>query len=141
MLTGEVPSDAHARAIEQYMILTIDHGFNASTFTARVITSTGADLGAAIVGAIGALRARCTAAHRAGPSTCSTPSGRPDRAEAYIRQAVEDGERIMGFGHRVYKTDDPRSLLLRVGGRAARRAAGRLLPGRWSAPRSTSWPS
>ena len=95
------------------MILTIDHGFNASTFTARVITSTGADLGAAIVGAIGAL---------SGPLHGGAPSraldmldaiGTPDRAEAYIRQAVEDGERIMGFGHRVYKTDDPRSLLLR----------------------------
>jgi citrate synthase len=113
MLTGEVPSPAHARAIEQYMILTIDHGFNASTFTARVITSTGADLGSAIVGAIGAL---------SGPLHGGAPSraldmldaiGTADRAEAYIRRAVEDGERIMGFGHRVYKTDDPRSLLLR----------------------------
>jgi len=113
MLTGETPSAAHARAIEQYMILTIDHGFNASTFTARVITSTGADLGAAIVGAIGAL---------SGPLHGGAPSraldmldaiGTADRAEAHIRRAVEDGERIMGFGHRVYKTDDPRSLLLR----------------------------
>ncbi len=113
MLTGEVPTALHARAIEQYMILTIDHGFNASTFTARVITSTGADLGAAIVGAIGAL---------SGPLHGGAPSraldmldaiGTPDRTEAYIRHAVEDGERIMGFGHRVYKTDDPRSLLLR----------------------------
>jgi citrate synthase len=113
MLTGEVPSAAHARAIEQYMILTIDHGFNASTFTARVITSTGADLGAAIVGAIGAL---------SGPLHGGAPSraldmldaiGTADRAEAYIRRAVEQGDRIMGFGHRVYKTDDPRSLLLR----------------------------
>ena len=113
MLTGEVPSAAHARAIEQYMILTIDHGFNASTFTARVVTSTGADLGAAIVAAIGAL---------SGPLHGGAPSraldmldaiGSPDRAEAYVRQAVESGERIMGFGHRVYKTDDPRSLLLR----------------------------
>jgi citrate synthase len=113
MLTGEIPTPAHARAIEQYMILTIDHGFNASTFTARVITSTGADLGAAIVGAIGAL---------SGPLHGGAPSraldmldaiGTPDRAEAYIRRAIEGGERIMGFGHRVYKTDDPRSLLLR----------------------------
>jgi citrate synthase len=113
MLTGDVPTPEHARAIEQYMILTIDHGFNASTFTARVITSTGADLGAAIVGAIGAL---------SGPLHGGAPSraldmldaiGTSDRAEAYIRRAVEDGERIMGFGHRVYKTDDPRSLLLR----------------------------
>ena len=113
MLTGVAPPAEHARAIEQYMILTIDHGFNASTFTARVITSTGADLGAAVVGAIGAL---------SGPLHGGAPSraldmldaiGTPDRAEAYIRQAVEDGDRIMGFGHRVYKTDDPRSILLR----------------------------
>jgi citrate synthase len=113
MLTGEVPSTQHARAIEQYMILTIDHGFNASTFTARVVTSTGADLGAAIVAAVGAL---------SGPLHGGAPSraldmldaiGTPDRAEAYIRAAVENGDRIMGFGHRVYKTDDPRSLLLR----------------------------
>ncbi len=113
MLTGTEPSALHARAIEQYMILTIDHGFNASTFTARVVTSTGADLGAAIVAAIGAL---------SGPLHGGAPSraldmldaiGTPDRAEAYVRTAVEAGDRIMGFGHRVYKTDDPRSLLLR----------------------------
>ena len=113
MLTGAEPSALHARAIEQYMILTIDHGFNASTFTARVVTSTGADLGAAIVAAIGAL---------SGPLHGGAPSraldmldaiGTPDRAEAYVRTAVEAGDRIMGFGHRVYKTDDPRSLLLR----------------------------
>jgi citrate synthase len=113
MLTGAEPSPEHARAVEQYMILTIDHGFNASTFTARVVTSTGADLGAAIVAAIGAL---------SGPLHGGAPSraldmldaiGTADKAEAYIRRAVLDGERIMGFGHRVYKTDDPRSLLLR----------------------------
>ncbi len=113
MLTGTVPAPEHARAIEQYMILTIDHGFNASTFTARVVTSTGADLGAAIVAAIGAL---------SGPLHGGAPSraldlldaiGTPERADAYIRHAVEHGERIMGFGHRVYKTEDPRSLLLR----------------------------
>jgi citrate synthase len=113
MLTGSEPSAAHARAIEQYMILTIDHGFNASTFTARVVTSTGADLGAAIVAAIGAL---------SGPLHGGAPSraldmldaiGTADKAEAYLRAAIEGGERIMGFGHRVYKTDDPRSLLLR----------------------------
>ena len=127
MLTGQLPTAEHARAIEQYMILTIDHGFNASTFTARVITSTGADLAAAIVGAIGAL---------SGPLHGGAPSraldmldaiGTADRAEAYIRHAVESGERIMGFGHRVYKTDDPRSLLLRGVDRTTGWTAGRLL--------------
>lgn len=116
MLTGNAPLDAHARAVEQYMVLTIDHGFNASTFTARVVTSTGADLASAIVAAIGAL---------SGPLHGGAPSraldmldaiGVPARAEAYLRDAVSRGERIMGFGHRVYKTDDPRSLLLRAVG-------------------------
>lgn len=113
MLTGDVPAPEKARAIEQYQISTIDHGFNASTFTARVITSTGADLGAAVVGAIGAL---------SGPLHGGAPSraldlldaiGTEENIRPYIRAAVQRGERIMGFGHRVYKTDDPRSLLLR----------------------------
>jgi citrate synthase len=113
MLQGKVPTPQHARAIEQYLILTIDHGFNSSTFTARVIASTAADLGACIVGAIGAL---------SGPLHGGAPSraldmldeiGEPERAEPWIRNAVLHGERIMGFGHRVYKADDPRSLTLR----------------------------
>ena len=113
MLTGTVPEPDHARAVEQYLISTIDHGFNASTFTARVITSTGADLAAAVVGAIGAL---------SGPLHGGAPSraldmldaiGTLDNAEPWLRAAVERGDRLMGFGHRVYKTDDPRSVMLR----------------------------
>jgi citrate synthase len=113
MLSGTVPPPEHARAIEQYLISTIDHGFNASTFTARVITSTGADLAAAVTGAIGAL---------SGPLHGGAPSralamldeiGTIDNAEPWLRGAVERGDRLMGFGHRVYKTDDPRSVLLR----------------------------
>ena len=113
MLTGEEPDPASARGVEQYQITTIDHGFNASTFTSRVITSTGADLGAAVVGGIGAL---------SGPLHGGAPSraldmldaiGEPANADAWVRRAVESGDRIMGFGHRVYKTDDPRSVLLR----------------------------
>jgi citrate synthase len=113
MLLGEEAPPAHVRAIEEYMVLTIDHGFNASTFASRVIASTGADLAASIVGAIGAL---------SGPLHGGAPSraldmldaiGTPDRAEPWVRNAVARGDRIMGFGHRVYKTDDPRSLFLR----------------------------
>jgi len=113
MLTGDVPDPEHARAVEQYLITTVDHGFNASTFTARVITSTGADLGAAVVGAIGAL---------SGPLHGGAPSraldmldaiGSPDRTDEWVRDAIESGGRIMGFGHRVYKTEDPRSRLLK----------------------------
>jgi citrate synthase len=113
MMTGEVPEPAHARAIEQYLLLTIDHGFNASTFAARVITSTGADLGAAVVGAIGAL---------SGPLHGGAPSraldtldaiGSPAKADAWVRPRIAAGERIMGFGHAVYRTDDPRAVMLR----------------------------
>jgi citrate synthase len=113
MLSGERPDGQRAWALERYLIATIDHGFNSSTFTARVITSTGADLGAAITGAIGAL---------SGPLHGGAPGrvlemlddiGSPDRAEAWVRAALGRGERIMGFGHRVYKGKDPRSELLR----------------------------
>ncbi len=113
MLRGEEAPPEHVRAVEQYLILTIDHGFNASTFTARVIASTGADLAAAVTGAVAAL---------SGPLHGGAPSraldmldgiGTADRAEAWVREAVVRGDRVMGFGHRVYKTDDPRSTFLR----------------------------
>lgn len=113
MWNGEVPSTEHARAIEQYLTSTIDHGFNASTFTARVVTSTGADLGAAVVAALGSL---------SGPLHGGAPSRalemldsieHPEDADDWIRSAVKEGRRIMGFGHPVYKTDDPRSTMLR----------------------------
>ncbi|MGW1378596.1 citrate synthase/methylcitrate synthase [Streptomyces sp. NPDC002446] len=113
MLTGEEPEPERVRAIEAYLISTIDHGFNASTFTARVITSTGADLAACLVGAIGAL---------SGPLHGGAPSraldtldaiGTPDRIDDWIRDRVLRGERIMGFGHPVYRTEDPRSRMLR----------------------------
>ena len=112
-MTGELPAPDKVRAIEQYLILTVDHGFNASTFTARVITSTGADCAAAVVGAIGSL---------SGPLHGGAPSRAlelldeirsVDRVDEVVRPKIEHGERIMGFGHAVYRTDDPRSLLLR----------------------------
>jgi citrate synthase len=113
MWKGEEPPPEHARAIEQYLTSTIDHGFNASTFTARVVTSTGADMGAAVVAALGSL---------SGPLHGGAPSRAlemldairsPDEVDQYIRSAVSSGKRIMGFGHPVYKTDDPRSVMLR----------------------------
>ncbi|MET7357784.1 citrate synthase/methylcitrate synthase [Streptomyces sp. NPDC005562] len=113
MLTGSEPDAARVRAIEHYLISTIDHGFNASTFTARVITSTGADVAACLVGAVGAL---------SGPLHGGAPSraldildaiGTPDRIDGWIRERVLAGDRIMGFGHPVYRTEDPRSRMLR----------------------------
>ncbi|CAM5560743.1 citrate synthase/methylcitrate synthase [Streptomyces viridochromogenes] len=113
MVTGEEPGPERARAVEQYLISTIDHGFNASTFTARVIASTGADVAACLVGAVGAL---------SGPLHGGAPSraldtldaiGTPDRIDPWIRERVLAGDRIMGFGHPVYRTEDPRSRMLR----------------------------
>lgn len=113
MLTGSEPDTRRARAVEQYLISTIDHGFNASTFTARVIASTGADVAACLVGAVGAL---------SGPLHGGAPSraldtldaiGTPDRIDGWIRERVLAGDRIMGFGHPVYRTEDPRSRMLR----------------------------
>ncbi|MFE3547801.1 citrate synthase/methylcitrate synthase [Streptomyces kronopolitis] len=113
MLTGEEPDPERVRAIEAYLISTIDHGFNASTFTARVIASTGADLAACLVGAVGAL---------SGPLHGGAPSraldmldaiGTPDRIDSWVRDSILRGDRIMGFGHSVYRTEDPRSRMLR----------------------------
>ncbi|CAO5230173.1 citrate/2-methylcitrate synthase [Frankia sp. AgKG'84/4] len=113
MVTGTEPTPVQVRAIERYLVCTVDHGFNASTFTARVIASTGADLVACVVGAIGAL---------SGPLHGGAPSraldtldaiGSPERIDPWIREHVLAGDRIMGFGHPVYRTEDPRSRLLR----------------------------
>ncbi len=113
MLEGAEPARDRARAVEQYQIITIDHGFNASTFAARVIASTGADLASAICGAVGALSGPL---HGGAPSRALAMLDQietPERAEPWLRAAVERGDRVMGFGHRVYKTDDPRSVFLR----------------------------
>ncbi len=116
-LTGASPSEARVRALDTYLNTVVDHGLNASTFTARVIVSTRASLSSAILGALGAL---------SGPLHGGAPGpaldqvveiGRPERAEQVLRAKLQAGERLMGFGHRVYKVRDPRAEVL---GRAAR---------------------
>ena len=113
LLAGERPDQQRVWALERYLISTIDHGFNSSTFTARVIASTGADLGAAAVGAMGALSGPLHGGAPARVLEMLDDIGSPDRAEAWVRDTVGRGGRIMGFGHRVYKGKDPRSALLR----------------------------
>jgi citrate synthase len=124
MLTGREPSAASARALETYLNTVVDHGLNASTFTARVITSTGSDLTSAIVGAVGALK---------GPLHGGAPGPALDmvfeigdvaRAEEYLRAKIERGERLMGFGHRVYKVRDPRADVLGAATERLRSAGG-----------------
>ena len=112
MLGGAAVSDPVARAIDAYFVTVIDHGMNASTFTARVITSTGADLVSAVTGAIGALK---------GPLHGGAPGPVLDmldairttaRADDWIRAEIAAGRRIMGMGHRIYRVRDPRAAVL-----------------------------
>jgi len=112
MLTGSEPPPERARALETYLNTVSDHGLNASTFVARVIISTDSDLVSAITGAIGALK---------GPKHGGAPgpalelvfeSGTAENAEPVLRAHLDRGERLMGFGHRVYKVRDPRAEVL-----------------------------
>jgi citrate synthase len=113
MINGTRPDAETARALDAYFVVGAEHGFNASTFTCRVITATRADLASAVVGAIGAMK---------GPLHGGAPSevveqihevGSPERAEEWVRGALASGTRLMGFGHRVYRAYDPRAAALR----------------------------
>ncbi|CAL9551413.1 Citrate synthase 1 [Streptomyces sp. enrichment culture] len=121
MLTGSEPDEERTRAVEQYLISTIDHGFNASTFTARVIASTGADMAGCLTGAVAALSGPLHGGAPARALDTLDAIGTPDRIDSWIRERVLAGERIMGFGHAVYRTEDPRSRMLRE---VARRFGG-----------------
>ncbi|MGE8203483.1 citrate synthase/methylcitrate synthase [Heyndrickxia sp. NPDC080065] len=113
MLTGEKPSKVHVKALETYMILTLEHGMNASTFSARVTVSTESDMVSAITSAIGTMKGPL---HGGAPSDVTkmlNEIGKKEYAEKWLRAKLEKGERLMGFGHRVYKTKDPRALALR----------------------------
>jgi citrate synthase len=104
---------AHTKAIDAYWSSAAEHGMNASTFTARVITSTGADVAAAFSGAIGAMSGPL---HGGAPSRVLGMIEEVERtgdAEAYAKSLLDNGERLMGFGHRVYRAEDPRARVLR----------------------------
>lgn len=113
LLHGEAPEPELAAALEPYLVATIDHGFNASTFTARVVASTGADLASVVGAAVGAF---------VGPLHGGAPDraldaldaiGTPDRVDEHVRTTLLAGDRVMGFGHAVYRTRDPRAEMLR----------------------------
>lgn len=112
-LFGHEPEERHWRPLETYLILLADHGMNASTFTARVIASTQSDMCSALTGAVGALK---------GPLHGGAPSlvldmlneiGSAENVDAWLTAALDRGDRLMGFGHRVYKAEDPRAEVLR----------------------------
>lgn len=112
MLTGTEPTDAAVRGLETYLSTVIDHGINASTFTARVVVSSESDVVSAATAAVGTLK---------GPLHGGAPEPVLDmlkevheagNAEAYVREKLEAGDRLMGFGHRVYRVRDPRATVL-----------------------------
>lgn len=112
-ILGHKPDVDAKRAVETYLILTMDHGLNASTFAGRVTASTGADVGAALTAAVATL---------SGPLHGGAPGpvldmldgiGKPEAAKGWVESQLAEKRRIMGFGHRVYRTDDPRALTLR----------------------------
>ena len=112
-LRGERPDPASARALDAYFIVGAEHGFNASTFAARVIIATHSDMASAVTGAIGALKGPWHGGAPAEVVDQLHEMGSIDQAEAWIRSTLDRGERLMGFGHRVYRTYDPRAAALR----------------------------
>jgi len=115
MLTGEAPSAETARLMDQDFILHAEHGPNASAFTARVIAGTQANLHAAITGAIGALSGPSHGGAAENVMQMAMEIGDPANAAAYVKSLRDQGKPIMGFGHRVYKVEDPRAIHLREG--------------------------
>ena len=113
MLLGTRPDPEKSQALEEYFILLADHGMNASTLSLRTVVSTQADLAAATTAAAAALKGPL---HGGAPSRVSDmldAVGREDRAPLWVRETLDRGERLMGFGHRAYKVEDPRAVILR----------------------------
>lgn len=114
MLDGEPADAGRVQALETYLVTVADHGMNASTFAARVIAATASDPVSAVAGAVGALK---------GPLHGGAPGpvldmldavGEPGNADAWVAGALDRGERLMGFGHRIYRTRDPRTDVLKA---------------------------
>src|SRR5690606_32655193 len=109
MLQGKEPDPSHVQALKTYMILTMEHGLNASTFSARVTASTESDLSSAITSAIGTMKGPLHGGAPTGVIELLDECANANNIESLIRNKVLNGERLMGFGHRVYKTVDPRA--------------------------------
>jgi len=113
MLSGARPQPERIRALDAYLVLLADHGMNASTFTARIVASTNSDLCSAVVAAVSALKGP---AHGGAPALVQDMLDAVQRRgdpQAWVEEALSRGERLMGFGHRVYKAEDPRAEILR----------------------------
>jgi citrate synthase len=112
MLEGREPDQARVDGLNAYLVAVSEHGLNASTFTGRVVISTDSDMVSALTAAIGALKGPKHGGVPGPVLKMMTEIGTPDKADAYIRNELSAGRRIMGFGHRVYKVRDPRAALL-----------------------------
>ena len=113
MLKGEMPSEQEARVFDVALILHADHELNASTFTSRVVSATLADMYAAVTAAIGALSGPLHGGANTAVMKMLLEIGEVEKAEQYIKNALASKKKIMGFGHRVYRTEDPRATHLR----------------------------
>ena len=124
MLRGTEPTPAATRALDVSLVLYAEHEYNASTFTARVVCSTEADLHSAITAAVGALKGRLHGGANEKVMDLLMATGGPENAEQWVRAALAKKERIMGFGHRIYKAGDVRAGILKKHAQEAAQAAG-----------------
>ena len=124
MLTGEVPERAQARTLDAALILHMEHGFNASTFAARVAASTLADMAGAVAAAVATLKGPLHGGANERVMAMLDEIASPEAARAWVRERLARREKIMGFGHRVYKTMDPRATVLRSMAEKLARDAG-----------------
>lgn len=113
LLTGKEPKAEHVKGLDAYLVMLADHSMNASTFTARIVASTASDLASAVVAAIGALKGPLHGGAADKAQEMLTAIGTAENAEPWIRATLASGGRLMGFGHRAYKTTDPRAEELR----------------------------
>ena len=124
LLEGEEPTPERVRALDTYLCTVVDHGLNASTFAARVVMSTGSDMVSAVTAAVGALKGPL---HGGAPGPALDTVfeiGTAERAEPLLRAKLARGERLMGFGHRVYRVRDPRADVLGAAAETFYRAGG-----------------
>ncbi len=112
MLTGDQPDPQGVRALDLYQTLLAEHGMNASTFTARVVASTQADLHSAVAGALGSLKGPLHGGAAEATMRMLFEIGEPEKADAFVENTLKTKRKIMGIGHRIYKTGDPRAVHL-----------------------------
>jgi citrate synthase len=129
MITGSAPSAAQAAALDAYLVTVSDHGLNASTFAARVVASTRAGLTSAALAGVSALKGPLHGGAPGPVIEMLNAIGEPGNARAWIEAALDDGERLMGFGHRIYRVRDPRADALKRAVRALGEGSN-TLPGR-----------